>query len=162
MTMDRKKEMEEAKRHSGPGQCYIKAVDRELIVSGDMIAVIRAAERIITRLGDISGRGFVETWLAVKQLHNWAEQNLEKAEIIENGKMIERPEMALLRENRELKEQAERKDRELEDALSLVARVKEKSEKELRERDSRIKELTKELEGTEHRLMEMEAQNQFI
>ena len=80
-------EMKEAMKYAKRGGAYVKAIYGEdnnpLMVAGDMIALLRIAERLIARIGDISGEGFVQTWLIVKDMHN----NEEQIDVIERGKM---------------------------------------------------------------------------
>lgn len=59
-----------------------------LMVSGDMIALLRIAERLISRIGDISGSGFVETWLLVKDIHNKVGDYGGECDVIEQGELM--------------------------------------------------------------------------
>ena len=72
--MNKAQEIKEAKKWTKRGGAYVKAVygdgENGMIVSGDMVALIRIAERLISRIADVSGNGFVETWLTVKDMHN--------------------------------------------------------------------------------------------
>lgn len=87
--MNYEKEKKEAMKYAKKGGAYVKATyddkgKNELLVSGDMIALMRIAERIISRIGDISEKGFVETWLAVKDLHNMTGDE----EVVERGQKV--------------------------------------------------------------------------
>lgn len=73
--MNRKQEEKKAKEFNRKGMAYVKAEykgggDNQLIVSGDMTAILRIAERIISRVADISGTTFIDTWLTIRELHN--------------------------------------------------------------------------------------------
>lgn len=73
--MNRKEEERIAKKFNKEGMAYVKAEYKgdggnELMVSGDMLTILRVAERIITRVSDISGNTFINTWLAVRDIHN--------------------------------------------------------------------------------------------
>lgn len=85
--MNKEKEKREAEKWAKKGGAYVKAIygdgENGLMVAGDMVAVLRIAERIISRVGDICGEGFVNTWLAVKDIHNMADE----VEVIERGEM---------------------------------------------------------------------------
>jgi len=67
--MNRKRELREAKKHNGEAKCYIKVEDNEVFAHGDATMILQAAERIINHIAKLSGQGFVETWLFVKDLH---------------------------------------------------------------------------------------------
>ena len=86
--MDKEKEKREALKWAKKGGAYVKAIygdgENGIMISGDLIALLRIADRLITRIGDITGEGFVQTWLTVKDVHNKAEQ----IEVIESGKMM--------------------------------------------------------------------------
>lgn len=86
--MNVKAEKKEAMKWAKKGGAYVKAIygdgDNGMMVAGDMIALLRIADRLIDRIGDISGEGFVQTWLMVKDLHNTA----EKVEVLERGKAM--------------------------------------------------------------------------
>lgn len=86
--MNVKAEKREAMKWAKKGGAYVKAIygdgDNGMMVAGDMIALLRIADRLIDRIGDISGEGFVQTWLMVKDLHNTA----EKVEVLERGKLM--------------------------------------------------------------------------
>ena len=76
--MDPKKEKKIAEKFIEKGGAYVKAEygDEEngLFVCGNALALMRIAERIITRVGDLSGEGFLNIWLSVKDIHNFAEK----------------------------------------------------------------------------------------
>lgn len=86
--MNRKEEERIAKKYNRQGEAYVKAEYKggknELMVAGDMIALMRVAERIISRVSDISGQSFINTWLAIRDLHNVE----VKSQVVQNGVMI--------------------------------------------------------------------------
>lgn len=85
--MNRKKEEKIAKEFSGHRQAYVKAEyrgtgDNELLVSGDLMTILWVAERIISRVADISGQSFIDAWMAVRDIH----QNMDgKTNVVKNG-----------------------------------------------------------------------------
>lgn len=86
--MNKEKEKREALKWAKKGGAYVKAIygdgENGIMISGDVIALLRIADRLITRIGDITGDGFVQTWLIVKDIHNKSEQY----EVIASGKMM--------------------------------------------------------------------------
>ncbi len=89
--MDLNKEKKIAEKFIKKGGAYVKAEygdgENGLFVCGDMLALMRIAERIITRVGDLSGEGFVQTWLSVKDIHNCTEK-IKNEEVIERRKIM--------------------------------------------------------------------------
>ena len=77
--MNVKKEQEIAKKYNKQGQCYVKAEyngvdDNGLIIAGDMVALLRVTEQLMTRISAISGNDWEDTWMAIRELHGMVDE----------------------------------------------------------------------------------------
>ena len=71
--MNKEKEKREALKWAKKGGAYVKAIygdgENDMMIAGDAVVLLRIADRLITRIGDITGDGFVNAWITVKNVH---------------------------------------------------------------------------------------------
>lgn len=168
--IDRAYHKNAAKEFQEEGSCYIHTEMKngkgcETLICGDMIAMLHGIGAEIGRLSELTHTTFEETLAAVNTVFKIGPENAMEA--IKDGerKAIEGHDWAeefLAQKEKAIRKQAnfanmtlKAKMKEMEeDNISVhnqMETLKKKHKAEIRERDTRIQNLTKELEELEHR-----------